>query len=248
MSEITAKDLRKSFGNNEVLRGIDLKVAAGESLAIIGGSGCGKSVLIKCILGLIPPDKGSAEVLGNDTSSTKGRTAAFTDCGMLFQGGALFDDLTVWRNISFSLLQSRAVSEEEARKTAIETLDKVNLSAYTADLYPQELSGGMQKRVGLARAIVRNPKILFFDEPTTGLDPVMSSVINELLSNLVAATSAAAVMITHDMNSVRSVAKSVVMLHRGKVGWRGEVGELQHTADPIVRQFVSGSTVGPLTE
>ena len=248
MSEIVARGLRKSFGENQVLRGIDLEVKAGESMAIIGGSGCGKSVLIKCILGLIPADGGRSEVLGNDTSRPKGRAAAFADCGMLFQGGALFDDLTVWRNISFSLLQSRRVDEREARRIAIENLDKVNLSPRTADLYPQELSGGMQKRVGLARAIARNPKILFFDEPTTGLDPVMSSIINGLIGNLVTATSAAAVMITHDMNSVRSVAKNVVMLHKGRVGWRGGVGELQSTEEPMVRQFVSGSTEGPLAE
>ncbi len=248
MSEIIAKNLRKSFGENRVLRGIDLRVAAGESVAIIGASGCGKSVLIKCILGLIRPDEGESRVLGHDTTSRRGRAAAFRDCGMLFQGGALFDDLSVWRNISFSRLQSGKIGEKEAKRAAAENLKKVNLPPKTADLYPQELSGGMQKRVGLARAIADNPKLLFFDEPTTGLDPVMSSVINELMSDLVELTSAAAVMITHDMNSVRKVAKRVVMLHNGKVSWEGTVPQLKTAKDPMIQQFISGSTRGPLTD
>ena len=244
---IAANNITKRFGNNRVLRGISLKVAAGESVAIIGGSGCGKSVLIKCLLGLMEIDRGKVAVLGGDTTTAKGRGEAFKHCGMLFQGGALFDDMPVWQNICFALLQSRQVSPTQAKKLAIQNLEKVNLAASTANLYPAELSGGMQKRVGLARAIVQSPKLLFFDEPTTGLDPVRSSVINKLIAELVKLTKAAAVTITHDMNSVTHIAKKVVMLHQGKVAWQGSVKMLHQTKNPMVRQFVRGSTEGPLT-
>jgi len=244
---IVAKNIFKSFGNNRVIRGIDLAVKGGESLAIIGGSGCGKSVLIKCLLGLMELDKGNVTVLGNDTSTNKGRNEAFKQCGMLFQGSALFDDMPVWQNICFALLQTREVSERKAKEIAIQTLAKVNLAKSTAELYPAELSGGMQKRVGLARAIVKSPKLLFFDEPTTGLDPVRSSVINKLIAELVKMTKAAAVTITHDMKSVDTIAQRVVMLHQGKVVWGGSVKKLKTIKNPMVQQFVNGSTNGPLT-
>ena len=236
----------KSFGTNEVLRGIDLEVARGESMVIIGGSGTGKSVLLKCILGLVHPDGGTIRVDGRD--ATKGdRDAFLARFGMLFQGGALFDSLTVWQNVAFRLLRgSLKRPKAEAREIAIEKLRRVGLRAKVADLYPAELSGGMQKRVGLARAIAAEPEIIFFDEPTTGLDPIMSGVINELIREIVVEMGATAMTITHDMSSVRAIADKVAMLHDGVIQWTGPVSRLDDSGDPYLDQFIHGRAEGPI--
>ena len=244
MIEICA--LTKSFGTKQVLRGVDLVVPSGQSTVIIGGSGTGKSVLLKCILGLVHPDGGTITLDGQDV--TKGERDAFlTRFGMLFQGGALFDSLPVWQNVAFRLLRgSLARPKDEARAIAIEKLRRVGLSADVADLYPAELSGGMQKRVGLARAIAAEPEIIFFDEPTTGLDPIMAGVINELIREIVTEMGATAITITHDMTSVRAIADRVAMIHAGKIRWEGPIAQMDTTPDPYIQQFIHGRAEGPI--
>lgn len=245
---ITLKNLHKSFGKNQVLAGIDLHVARGESMVIIGGSGTGKSVLLKSILGLVKPDKGEILIDGIPaTTSGPGREAFLDRFGMLFQGGALFDSLQVWQNVAFRLLRgAKKRSVEEARSIALEKLRRVGLKADVADLFPAELSGGMQKRVSLARAIAAEPEIIFFDEPTTGLDPIMAGVINALIREIVAEMGATAMTITHDMSSVRAIADQVAMLHAGKIKWSGPVAEMDATSDPYVSQFIHGRADGPI--
>ncbi len=243
---IEVKDLHKAFGPKVVLDGVNLSVAKGESMVIIGGSGTGKSVLIKCIIGLIKPDSGLIMVDGKD--ATKGDRDEFLEqFGMLFQGGALFDSLSVWQNVAFRLLRGRHKrSKEEAREIAIEKLRRVGLKPDVADLFPAELSGGMQKRVGLARAIAAEPKIIFFDEPTTGLDPIMSGVINELVREIVVEMGATAMTITHDMSSVRAIADQVAMIHNGVVQWTGPIGEMDDSGDPYLDQFINARAEGPI--
>lgn len=243
---IEVKDLHKAFGPKVVLDGVNLSVAKGESMVIIGGSGTGKSVLIKCIIGLIKPDSGLIMVDGKD--ATKGDRDEFLEqFGMLFQGGALFDSLSVWQNVAFRLLRGRHKrTKAEAREIAIEKLRRVGLKPDVADLYPAELSGGMQKRVGLARAIAANPKIIFFDEPTTGLDPIMSGVINELVREIVVEMGATAMTITHDMSSVRAIADKVAMIHNGLVQWTGPIGEMDNSGDPYLDQFINARAEGPI--
>ena len=243
---ITLSGVHKSFGPNRVLRGVDLTIAKGESMVIIGGSGTGKSVLLKSVLGLVTPDAGSITLDGQDV--TKGdRDAFLARFGMLFQGGALFDSLKVWENVAFRLLRgSLKRPKAEAREIAIEKLRRVGLKPETADLFPAELSGGMQKRVGLARAIAASPEIIFFDEPTTGLDPIMSGVINDLIREIVVEMGATAMTITHDMSSVRAIADRVAMLHDGLIRWTGPVAEMDATPDPYVQQFIHGRASGPI--
>jgi phospholipid/cholesterol/gamma-HCH transport system ATP-binding protein len=243
---ITLSAVQKSFGPNRVLRGVDLTIAKGESMVIIGGSGTGKSVLLKSVLGLVTPDDGSITLDGQDV--TKGdRDAFLARFGMLFQGGALFDSLKVWENVAFRLLRGTlARPKTEARAIAIEKLRRVGLKPETADMFPAELSGGMQKRVGLARAIAASPEIIFFDEPTTGLDPIMSGVINDLIREIVVEMGATAMTITHDMSSVRAIADKVAMLHDGVIRWTGPVGEMDATPDPYVQQFIHGRATGPI--
>ncbi|CUK00536.1 Glutamine transport ATP-binding protein GlnQ [Shimia thalassica] len=243
---ITFENVHKSFGPKHVLRGVDLEVPKGESMVIIGGSGTGKSVTLKCVLGLLTPDQGTITVDGND--ATKGdRDAFLARFGMLFQGGALFDSLTVWQNVAFRLLRgSLKRPKAEAREIAIEKLRRVGLTPDVADLFPSELSGGMQKRVGLARAIAAEPEIIFFDEPTTGLDPIMSGVINDLIREIVVEMGATAMTITHDMTSVRAIADKVAMLHDGVIQWTGPVNEMDTSGDPYLTQFISGSAEGPI--
>lgn len=243
---ITLSAVQKSFGPNRVLRGVDLTISKGESMVIIGGSGTGKSVLLKSVLGLVTPDSGSITLDGQDV--TKGdRDAFLARFGMLFQGGALFDSLKVWENVAFRLLRGTlARPKAEAREIAIEKLRRVGLKPETADMFPAELSGGMQKRVGLARAIAANPEIIFFDEPTTGLDPIMSGVINDLIREIVVEMGATAMTITHDMSSVRAIADKVAMLHDGVIRWTGPVGEMDATPDPYVQQFIHGRATGPI--
>ncbi|WP_283967864.1 ATP-binding cassette domain-containing protein [Tritonibacter sp. AK171] len=243
---IEMRQVAKAFGSNEVLRGVDLEVAKGSSLVIIGGSGTGKSVALKCVLGLIEPDTGEIRVDGKPVGHGD-RDAFLARFGMLFQGAALFDSLPVWQNVAFRLLRGRlARPRDEAREIAIEKLRRVGLKADVADRLPAELSGGMQKRVGLARAIAADPEIIFFDEPTTGLDPIMSGVINDLIREIVVEMGATAMTITHDMTSVRAIADNVAMLHGGKIRWTGPVAKMDQSGDPYVEQFISGSAEGPI--
>lgn len=231
--QIEMKKVSKAFGKKQVLKDLDLQVARGESVVIIGGSGTGKSVTLKCILGLLHPDKGEIKFNGKNI-------------GMLFQGAALFDSLTVWENVSFAVLQQKGMTRERAKKIAIEKLAEVGLKPDVADVYPADLSGGMKKRVGLARAIAIQPDTLFFDEPTTGLDPIMSDVINDLIVRCVKKLGATALTITHDMTSARKIADKIAMLYDGKIIWMGTVAELDKTDNPYVRQFVAGSSKGPI--
>ena len=243
---IQLQDIHKSFGSNHVLQGVDVKVDKGKSLVIIGGSGSGKSVMIKCILGLIKVDRGKILVDGQDINIAE-RDAFLARFGMLFQGGALFDSLTIWQNVAFRLLRSRLKkSQNEARSIAIEKLRRVGLKSDVADKFPAELSGGMQKRVSLARAIVSEPEIIFFDEPTTGLDPIMSRVINNLIREIVVEMGATAITITHDMFSVRSIADNVAMLHEGKIRWSGPIEDMDQSDDAYVSQFINGRADGPI--
>ena len=243
---IELSGVTKSFGSKHVLRGIDLRLDKGQSLVVIGGSGTGKSVLLKSVLGLVTPDQGTITLDGQDV--TKGdRDAFLARFGMLFQGGALFDSLKVWENVAFRLLRGTlARPKAEAREIAIEKLRRVGLKPETADMFPAELSGGMQKRVGLARAIAASPEIIFFDEPTTGLDPIMSGVINELIREIVVEMGATAMTITHDMSSVRAIADRVAMLHDGLIRWTGPVAEMDAAADPYLQQFIHGRAEGPI--
>ena len=232
--EISLSHVAKRFGDKQVLKDVTLDIYQGESVVIIGGSGTGKSVTLKCLLGLVTPDKGVAHM-------------ATDNIGMLFQGAALFDSLSVWENVSFIMLQKKHADKAAAKKLAIQKLAQVGLPAEVADAYPADLSGGMKKRVGLARAIATNPEIIFFDEPTTGLDPIMSDVINDLIVASVKKLGATALTITHDMNSARKIADRIAMLYDGKIIWVGTVDELDKTKNPYVRQFVAGSAKGPIS-
>lgn len=243
---ITINDLHKSFGPSHVLCGVNLEIPKGESMVIIGGSGTGKSVLLKCVLGLESPDTGSIIVDGQD-ATTGDRDAFLARFGMLFQGGALFDSLSVWQNVAFRLMRgAQKMNKSDARDVAIEKLRRVGLKPDVADKFPAELSGGMQKRVGLARAIAAEPEIIFFDEPTTGLDPIMSGVINELIREIVVEMGATAMTITHDMSSVRAIADKVAMLHDGTVQWTGPITDLETSENPYLDQFLNGRADGPI--
>jgi phospholipid/cholesterol/gamma-HCH transport system ATP-binding protein len=243
---IEFRNVHKSFGANQVLRGINLTVNKGESMVIIGGSGTGKSVLIKTVLGLLNVDKGEILVDGKDAAKGD-RDAFLASFGMLFQGGALFDSMPVWQNVAFRLMRgSLKRPKEEARAIAIEKMRRVGLKERVADLFPAELSGGMQKRVGLARAIAAEPEIIFFDEPTTGLDPIMAGVINELIREIVVEMGATAMTITHDMSSVRAIADQVAMIHEGVIQWTGPINRLDTSGDPYLDQFINARPVGPI--
>jgi phospholipid/cholesterol/gamma-HCH transport system ATP-binding protein len=243
---IELNDVHKAFGANRVLRGVTLTVGTGESLVVIGGSGTGKSVLLKCVLGLVEPDAGTIRLDGQDVRTAE-RDPFLAKFGMLFQGGALFDSLRVWENVAFRLLRgSLKRPKDEARAIAVEKLRRVGLGPATADLFPAELSGGMQKRVGLARAIAADPQVIFFDEPTTGLDPIMAGVINALIREIVTEMGATAVTITHDMSSVRAIADTVAMLHGGVIRWCGPVGKMDDSGDAYVDQFIHGKAEGPI--
>ena len=243
--KIALKDIHKAFGPKKILRGVNLEVAKGESMVIIGGSGTGKSVTIKSILGLITPDTG--QILIDGKPMGRDRDAFLAQFGMLFQGGALFDSLTVWQNVAFRLLRgAQKLPKSQAREVAIEKLRRVGLTPDVADQFPAELSGGMQKRVGLARAIAAEPEIIFFDAPTTGLDPIMSGVINELIREIVVEMGATAMTITHDMSSVRAIADKIAMIHEGVVQWTGPVAQMENSGDPYLSQFISGSAEGPI--
>lgn len=248
-AKIELKGVRKAFGRKVVLDGIDLSIGKGESLVVIGGSGSGKSVLIKSILGIVTPDAGSIKIDGEEVTklSFRQRQPILAKFGMLFQGGALFDSLPVWENISFALLQNRRIDREGAKKLAVEKLKSVGLTADVASLSPAELSGGMQKRVALARAIAANPEIIFFDEPTTGLDPIMADVINGLIVKCSKELGATTLSITHDMASVRKIATNVAMIYEGKIIWHGGVKNIDASGNDHVDQFVHGRAEGPIT-
>lgn len=240
--------VEKSFGKKQVLRGIDLEVARGQSLVIIGGSGSGKSVMLKNALGLMTPDKGRILFDGQDVTKATGKARAKMRAriGMLFQAGALFDSLTVWENVAFRLINSEGFSRKHARERAIETLRKVRLGADVGALYPAEISGGMQKRVSLARSIISKPDLIFFDEPTTGLDPITADAINDLILEQVRGLGAAAVTITHDMASATKIADEIAMLLEGRIIWRGPASEVYSSGNEYVDQFVNGRADGPI--
>lgn len=246
--KIRLRGLRKAFGDKLVLDGIDLDVEAHTSMVVIGGSGSGKSVLLKCILGLIEPDEGVIEIDGVDVLKLdrRGREAIRAQIGMLFQNGALFDSLTVWENVAFGLLAQNKCSRAEARARAGTVLAQVGLAASVGDLSPSELSGGMQKRVGLARAIAAQPDILFFDEPTTGLDPIMGAVIDGLIVDCVKKLGSTAIAITHDMLSARRIGDRAAMIHKGRIIWEGLAADLMHTGNAMVDQFTHGLREGPI--
>ncbi|MBE0533559.1 MAG: ATP-binding cassette domain-containing protein [Rhodospirillales bacterium] len=246
--KIRIRDLHKAFGPKVVLDGLDLDVGVAESVVVIGGSGTGKSVLIKSILGLLKPDRGSIQVDGEEVTGMKpgDREAVNRKVGMLFQGAALFDSLPAWENVTFGLLAQKRVTRAQARDIAVAKLAQVGLEAEVADLYPAELSGGMQKRVALARAIAADPEIIFFDEPTTGLDPIMADVINDLIVKITREVGATALSITHDMASARKIANRIAMLYDGKIIWAGPTAGIDASGNPFVDQFIHGRAEGPI--
>ncbi|MCK6453661.1 MAG: ATP-binding cassette domain-containing protein [Alphaproteobacteria bacterium] len=245
---IRMRDVHKAFGPKKVLQGIDLDVGERESVVIIGGSGTGKSVTLKCILGLLEPDKGSIKVDGEEVVGLTGqaRDRINAKFGMLFQGAALFDSLSIWENVAFGLIQGRGMGRAEAKKVAIEKMGMVGLGKHVADLFPAEMSVGMQKRAGLARAIAADPEIVFFDEPTTGLDPIMADVINELIVHVVKDVGCSALTITHDMASARKIANRVAMLYEGRIIWAGPVDQIDRSGNEYLDQFIHGRPEGPI--
>jgi phospholipid/cholesterol/gamma-HCH transport system ATP-binding protein len=248
MAHIVLRNVHKRFGPKLVLNGLDLEVGKGRSLVVIGGSGTGKSVMLKCILGILRPDDGEILVGGESIVGLRGadRDRLLARFGMLFQGAALFDSLTVWENVAFGLIQGRGMARHSARDVAIDKLAQVGLTADVGTLMPAELSGGMQKRVALARAIAADPEIIFFDEPTTGLDPIMADVINNLIVDCVKRLGATTISITHDMASARKIADDIAMIHKGQIIWRGEANKVNASGNDYVDQFIHGRAEGPI--
>jgi phospholipid/cholesterol/gamma-HCH transport system ATP-binding protein len=246
--KIELRGVKKRFGSKVVLDGVDLVLERGHSMVVIGGSGTGKSVMIKCVLGILRPDEGSIFVDGQEVTRLRGsaREAVLRKFGMLFQGSALFDSLLVWENVAFGLIQGRGMARGKARDIAIRSLAKVGLGPEVAMLAPSELSGGMQKRVGLARAIAADPEIIFFDEPTTGLDPIMADVINDLIVSTVKDLGVTTLSITHDMASARKISSRIAMLYKGKIIWNGPTGDIDSSGNPYVDQFIHGRADGPI--
>jgi phospholipid/cholesterol/gamma-HCH transport system ATP-binding protein len=247
-AKVELRGVRKRFGRKIVLDGVDLTIEKGQSLVVIGGSGTGKSVMIKCVLGILRPEAGQIFVDGQEVTHLhgRGRDTMLRKFGMLFQGAALFDSLPVWENVAFGLIQGRGIRRKQARDKAIDTLARVGLGPEVGDLSPAELSGGMQKRVGLARAIAADPEIIFFDEPTTGLDPIMADIINDLIVRTVKQVGATTLSITHDMVSARKIADRIAMLYKGKIIWQGPTAEIDRSGNPFVEQFIHGSAEGPI--
>ncbi len=246
--KIQIRGLKKAFGDKVILDGVDLDIGKGESVLVIGGSGSGKSVLLKCILGLLHPDSGSILVDGQEVVGLYGSALeeVRTKFGMLFQNAALFDSLPVWENVAFGLIQGKGMDRDEAKAVALDKLASVGLNADVAELSPAELSGGMRKRVGLARAIASNPEIIFFDEPTTGLDPIMGDVIDRLIVSCVKELGASTLSITHDMASARRISDRICMLYQGKIIWSGPTSSIDHCGNPYVEQFINGNSEGPI--
>ena len=247
-AKLVIKDLKKSFGSKQVLTGIDLQANKGESIVILGGSGSGKSVLIKIIASLLTPSSGSVKIDDMEVANigARDRDKLMEKFGFLFQGGALFDSIPIWENVAFRLIHQKKLDKKKARAIAIEKLKAVGLSEKVADLYPAELSGGMQKRASLARAIAANPEIIFFDEPTTGLDPIMADVINDLIISNSKQLGATTVTITHDMASARKIADKIAMLYEGKIIWFGDVKDMDSSNNPYLDQFIHGRAEGPI--
>jgi len=247
-AKIELRGVKKRFGPKMVLDGLNLTVGKGESLVVIGGSGTGKSVMIKCVLGILRPEGGEIYVDGKEVTRIRGsaRDAMLRKFGMLFQGSALFDSLPVWENVAFGLIQGRGVKRSKAKDIAYEKLAKVGLTAEVGQLWPAELSGGMQKRVGLARAIAADPEIVFFDEPTTGLDPIMADVINNLIVDTVRGTGTTTLSITHDLISARKIADRIAMLYKGRIIWEGPTSEIDNSGNAFVDQFINGRAEGPI--
>jgi len=247
-AKVELKGVKKRFGDKVVLDGVDLRIDHGESLVVIGGSGTGKSVMIKCVLGILKPDEGQIFVDGKEVTRLRGRArdAVLRKFGMLFQNSALFDSLPVWENVAFGLIQGRGMARDKAHEMAIEKLGKVGLGPEVGALSPAELSGGMQKRVGLARAIAADPEIIFFDEPTTGLDPIMADVINDLIVTTVRDVGATTLSITHDMVSARKIASRIAMLYQGRIIWQGPTAAIDNSGNPFVEQFIHGRAEGPI--
>lgn len=247
--KIKVENLHKSFDTKKVLDGVNLEVYDKESLVILGGSGSGKSVLIRSITSLLDIDSGKIFIDGQDitTLSPSKKSKIMDKFGFLFQGGALFDSLKIWENVAFRLINTEKIHKEDAKAIAIDKLRVVGLNESVANLYPSELSGGMQKRVSLARAICTDPEIIFFDEPTTGLDPIMSDVINNLIIKSSKSVGATTITITHDINSARKIADRVALLYQGKIIWQGSVKEMDETDDPYINQFIHGRSKGPMT-
>ena len=245
---IVLDGVRKSFGPKHVLNGVSLSVPKGRSLVVIGGSGTGKSVMLKCILGILQADGGAIRVAGENVLGLRGkaRDDYLQRFGMLFQGAALFDSLSVWENVAFGLIQGRHMARTQAKDIAIEKLGQVGLGPEVSKLYPAELSGGMQKRVGLARAIAADPEIIFFDEPTTGLDPIMADVINNLIVDCVKRLGATTISITHDMASARKIADDIAMIYKGEIMWQGPAKTIDTSGNPYVEQFIHGRAEGPI--
>jgi phospholipid/cholesterol/gamma-HCH transport system ATP-binding protein len=246
--KIIVENLTKSFGDKQVLKGIDFQVSKGESLVILGGSGSGKSVCIKVIASLMQKTSGNIKIDGQEISQLRGfdRDQLMSKFGFLFQGGALFDSLPVWENVAFRLLNSNKMPKKQAKEIAVEKLESVGLSSKVADLYPSELSGGMQKRAALARAVAAKPEIIFFDEPTTGLDPIMADVINDLIIKNSKELGATTISITHDMHSARRIADKIAMLYEGKIIWFGDVKDIDNSGNPYLDQFINGRSTGPI--
>ncbi len=246
--KVSLRDVHVAFGPKKVLQGFDLDVMPGESVVVIGGSGTGKSVMLKCLLGLVTPDRGSVKIDGQEVVgiSDREREPILQKFGMLFQYAALFDSLSVWENVAFGLTQAKGMTREEAKPIALKKLAQVGLGADVAELSPAELSGGMKKRVGLARAIAIEPEIILFDEPTTGLDPIMGDVINDLIVACVKDLGATAISITHDMASARKIADRVAMLYQGKAIWQGPAATIDKSGNAYVDQFIHGRAEGPI--
>jgi len=247
--KIVLNDVSKAFSSNHVLNGMSLNIPTGKSMVVIGGSGTGKSVMLKCILGLIDADKGSILIDGQESMGCDNNTRAsfMKKFGMLFQGAALFDSLRIWENVAFGLIHGQGMDKKQARDIAIEKIRSVGLSPDVAELFPAEMSGGMQKRVGLARAVATSPEVIFFDEPTTGLDPIMADVINDLIVDQVQDLGATALSITHDMASARKIADYIAMIFEGRIIWSGPVADLDHSGSEHVEQFIHGRADGPIT-
>ncbi len=247
-NKLQLRQVEKAFGAKKVIQGITLDVQAGETFVIIGGSGSGKSVLLKCILGLMEPTAGKIMVDDEVTTHLHGRARMkqMQKFGMLFQSGALFDSLTVWENVAFALLEQQKMRRRKAKDTAIHKLAQVGLAADVADLMPDELSGGMRKRVGLARAICHEPEIVFYDEPTTGLDPITADVINNLILKLQKDLGVTSVVITHNMQSAYKIGNRIGMLYEGKILETGTPEQIQRSDNPYVVQFINGSSDGPI--
>ncbi|MEQ9519534.1 MAG: ATP-binding cassette domain-containing protein [Parvibaculum sp.] len=247
-AKIQLKNVDKQFGKKVVLSGLSLTIPKGKSVVVIGGSGSGKSVMLKCVLGLVHPDRGSIKVDGKETTKlgARDREDVLTKFGMLFQNAALFDSLPVWENVAFGLIQGRHMKRSDAKEIAISKMGQVGLTPEVGELYPAELSGGMQKRVGLARAIATDPEIIFFDEPTTGLDPIMADVINDLIAANVRELGATTLSITHDMASARKIADYMAMIYKGEIIWAGPIDDIDHSGNEYVDQFIHGRADGPI--